>query len=56
MLRKNLDRNGPIKPRVPRPIHLSHPASAERREDLLGSELASGRERHDGRPMRRSRS
>ena len=30
-------------PRVPRPVHLSHPARAERREDLVGAEARSRR-------------
>ena len=31
---------------VPRPLHLSHAAGAQGREDLVGAEAATGRERH----------
>ncbi len=45
-LRQHLDRHGPLQPRIPRPIHLPHPARAERRQDLVRPELRSRVERH----------
>ena len=41
-LRHDLDRDLPVQPRVPSPIHLSHPARAERRENLIRAEPRSG--------------
>ena len=40
--RKNLDRDFPAQARVLRPVHLSHPARAERSEDLVGPETSAG--------------
>ena len=37
-LRQDLDRHVASQLRVPRPIHLSHPARAQRRQDLVGPE------------------
>ena len=44
-LRQHLDRHLAPEPRVPRPVHLAHPARAERREDLVGAEASPGGER-----------
>ena len=44
--RQHLDRDLAPEPRVLRPVDLSHPAGAERREDLVGAELCAGGERH----------
>ncbi len=44
--RNNLDRNCSIQPRVPRAIHLAHPARAQRRHDLVRPKFAPGCERH----------
>ena len=41
-LRKHLDRDVPLELRVPRPIHLPHPARAEGREDLVGAQTRPG--------------
>ena len=46
LLRQHLDRHRPVEPRVPRPVDLAHPALADRREDLVGSEPPAGGERH----------
>ena len=43
---KNLDRHLAPQPRVPRAIHLSHAARAERREDLVGAEAGTCSECH----------
>src|SRR5580704_14190194 len=45
-VRQNLDGDVAIQPLIVRPIDLAHPAGAERCDDLVGSELRSGRERH----------
>ena len=45
-LGKNLDRDVPIELRVPRPVHLTHPARAEGRKDLVGAQAGAGRECH----------
>ena len=47
MLRQDLDRDGALEPRVPRPVHLAHAAGADRREDLVGAETRSGGEAQD---------
>ena len=50
-LGKNLDRDVAAELRVLRPIDLSHPARAERREDLVRSEAGSGRQGHRVAPI-----
>src|SRR5687767_11831121 len=45
-VRKNLERDIPIEPRVRRAIHLAHPAFAKRRDDRVRAETRSGSERH----------
>ena len=45
-LREDLDRDVAVEPRVARPVDLPHPARAERRQDLVGSEARAGRKRH----------
>ena len=45
-LGQNLDRDVPVELPVPRPVHLPHPARAERREDLVGAEARAGGKRH----------
>ena len=45
-LRQDLDRDLAVELGVPRPVHLSHPARAERRQDLVGAELRSRGETH----------
>ncbi len=45
-LGKDLDRDVPVEPRVPRPVDLAHPARAERRQDLVGAETCPGWECH----------
>src|SRR5215472_14006656 len=44
--RQNLDRHRALKPFVPRAIHLSHPACAERRRDFIGTKLCAWSEGH----------
>src|SRR5512144_2941034 len=46
LFRQNLDRDVPRQPQVPRPIDLPHPARADLAEDLVGTELRAGGERH----------
>ena len=46
LFRQDLDRHIAPELRVPCPVHLAHPARAERREDLVGAELRSSGERH----------
>ena len=41
-LRQDLDRHLAREPRVPRPVDLPHPARAERRDDLVGTEARAG--------------
>ena len=43
---EDLDRDRPLEPRVPRLVHLSHPARPERRHDLVRAETRAGGERH----------
>ena len=38
---QDLQRDFPLELRVPRAVHLAHPARAERREDLLWAETVS---------------
>ena len=45
-LRENFDRHVAIQLRVPRPLHLSHPARADRRENLLRAEASPGGKCH----------
>ena len=45
-LREDLDRDVPVQLPVPRPVHLPHPARAERREDLVGTESSTRGKRH----------
>ncbi len=44
--RQHLDRDVALEPLVARPIDLAHPSGADRREDLIGTELRSGDECH----------
>ena len=44
--RKNLDRHRPIQPRVPRPVHLPHPARPDRRDDLVRPKARAGSHCH----------
>ena len=44
--RQHLDRDVAPEPRVAGAIDLAHPARAERRQDLVGTEFRPGRERH----------
>ena len=46
MLRQDLDRHGPLEARVARLVDLSHPAGADRREDLVGAEAGARSEGH----------
>ncbi len=41
-LRQDLDRHIALQLRVPRPVHLSHPAHPDGREDFVGTEACSG--------------
>jgi hypothetical protein len=43
---QHLDRHFAAQPRISRPIHLPHPARAERREDLVRSEPCARGECH----------
>jgi hypothetical protein len=43
---KNLDGNRSIQPRVSRPVHLTHPTGADRREDFVRTKQLSGLKRH----------
>ena len=36
---QNLDRDTAIQARIPRPVHLAHPAGAKQGDDLVGPEL-----------------
>src|SRR5205085_9581127 len=44
--RQDLDRDVPLELRVASPVDLAHPAGADRREDLVGSELRRGGQGH----------
>ena len=46
MLGQDLDGDRPLQPRVPRLVDLSHPARADRGEDLVGTEPGTCRQRH----------
>jgi hypothetical protein len=46
MRSQNLDRDGAVEPRIPGPIHFSHPASAERRDDFIRTQLGALRKRN----------
>ncbi len=48
--RQDLDRDRALEARVPRLVDLAHPTGADRRQDLVGTELGSRRERHRLRP------
>ena len=48
VLRQHLHRDRPLQPRVPRLVDLAHPARAQRRKDLVRTELRSRDERHWG--------
>src|SRR5205085_1459667 len=53
---EDLDRDLPVELRVARPVDLAHPARAERREDLVGTETGAGAESHEiGRILFRAR-
>ena len=41
LLAQDLDGDGTVEPRVPRVVHLSHAAGAERADDLVGSEAGA---------------
>lgn len=43
---QNLDRDLAAEPRIPGPIYLTHPASAERREDLVRTKASSRSQAH----------
>ena len=44
--REHLDRDGPLQPRVPRPVDLSHPSGPDGAEDLVRAESPAGRQLH----------
>ena len=43
---QNLDGDGAVDALIKRTIHLAHPASPQRCDDLIWTELGAGRERH----------
>ncbi len=45
--RQDLDCDFATQPWILRPVHLSHPTGAERREDLVGTDAITGGERHE---------
>ena len=45
--RQNLYRHDAVQPRVPRAIHLAHPARAERCDDFVRAKFGAWSERHD---------
>jgi hypothetical protein len=45
-LRQDLDRYIALELRVSRPVHLTHPACPERRQDFVGAEAGAGEQRH----------
>src|SRR6201987_365182 len=47
LLWQNLDSHGAVEPRVPRAIHLSHTASAERSADLIGPKFGAWCQTHN---------
>src|SRR5437868_3607346 len=48
MFGKNLDGHDAVKPRISGAIHLSHPADADRGDDLVGAQSGCGLEGHGG--------
>ena len=48
---QNLDRNNAVQARVPRPIHLAHPAGAQQLDNLIRSELRARGEYHFRTPL-----
>src|SRR5678809_1107401 len=46
---QDLDRDVPLQPVVPGPVHLSHSSRTERREDLVRPEASPGCESHRNR-------
>ena len=44
--RQDFDRHVAPQPRVPRPVHLPHPARTNRRQDLVGPQTAARGDRH----------
>ena len=48
---RTLIATSPFQLRVPRAVHLSHSARAERREDLVGAETRTGCQGHLGRKL-----
>jgi hypothetical protein len=50
--RHHLDRHLSLQPRVPRAVNLPHPASAERRQDLVWAKPRTGFQGHGGRDYR----
>ena len=46
-LAQDLDRHLAPEPRVERPVDLSHPSRAERRQDLVGAETSPDCQGHD---------
>ena len=51
---KDLDRDVPAQPRVPRPVNLAHPAGADGRDNLVWTESRAGGERHEWRDLVKS--
>jgi len=47
LLGQDLDRHVAPEPRIARAIDLAHPPRAQRRQDLVGAEPGSSRERHE---------
>src|SRR6185436_2459871 len=45
-IRQDLDRDGAIEPAVLRPVDLTHPARAERRDDFVRAEAGAGSQAH----------
>jgi len=45
--RQDLDRDFATQPWILRPVHLSHPTGAQRREYLVGTDAITGGERHE---------
>jgi hypothetical protein len=43
---ENLDGDSAVQPRIPRPVHFPHPAHAERRDDLVGTQFDAIGQRH----------
>ena len=52
MRRQHLHRHRPLQPRVPRLVDLPHPARAERRQDLVGTEAGASRQSQRVPPFR----